>query len=185
MAEMNEDASSRDYFLLTVIGAITSCAAFIFYFRQGTILLNGDAVAHINIARHIVDSRTPGILQFGTVWLPLPHLVTIPFVMNDWMWRSGVGGSIPSMIAYLAGVLGIFRLVRGAASRGAAWIAALIYALNPNLRYMQATAMTESLYLALFIWALVWFWEFVRDATTDSQRARKSLERSAIIISAA
>jgi hypothetical protein len=187
-ASLQRGLAARDYFLLSAIAVALACAAFIFYFRHGAILLNGDSVAHINIARHIVDSRTPGILEFGTVWLPLPHLITTPFVMNDWMWRTGVGGSIPSMIAYVFGVLGIFRLVRGAVAyngRKAAWIAALAYGLNPNLLYMQATAMTESLYLALFIWAVVWFCEFVRDAPTDPQRARKSLELSSIMISAA
>ena len=29
------------------------------------------------------------------------------------MWQNGAGGSIPSMIAYVLGVVGIFRLVRG------------------------------------------------------------------------
>lgn len=185
MAEINENVPARDYLLVAVISAIISLTALLFYYRHNTILLNGDAVAHINIARHIVDSRTPGILEFGTVWLPLTHLITIPFVMNDWMWRTGLGGSIPSMIAFVVGVLGIFRLVRGVADRGAAWIATLIYALNPNLLYMQATAMTEALYLALFIWAVVWFCEFARQASTDPQRARKSLELSGIMICAA
>ena len=43
-----------------------------------------------------------------------------------------------------------------------AWVAALVYAANPNLIYMQATAMGESLYLAFFIWAVVYFAEFAR-----------------------
>ncbi len=47
--------------------------------------------------------------------------------------------------------------------RFAAWLAAIIFAANPNLIYLQATAMTESLYLALFIWAMVYFNEFVRE----------------------
>ena len=69
-------------------------------------------MAHINIARRVFDSRTPGLLQLGTVWLPLPHLLMIPFLLSDWMWQTGVGGSIPSMIGYVFGVAGIFRLVR-------------------------------------------------------------------------
>src|ERR1019366_3094281 len=48
-----------------------------------------------------------------------------------------------------------------AASVGA-WVAAFAYGANPNLIYMQATAMTESIYLALFIWAVVYFAEFLR-----------------------
>jgi 4-amino-4-deoxy-L-arabinose transferase-like glycosyltransferase len=105
--------------------------------------------------------------------------------VNNWLWRSGIGASVPSMLAYIAGVLGIYRLVKGFASRAAAWIASLTYALNPNLLYMQSTAMTEALYLALFIWSVVFFSEFVRQAKTDSQQARKSLERCAMVISAA
>jgi len=185
MAEVNEGASTRDYLLLGIIAAIISTFAFIFYFHQDKILLYGDAVAHINIARHVFDSRTPGILEFGTVWLPLPHLLDMPFVANDSLWRSGIGASIPSMLAFIAGVLGIFRLVRGLVSRAAAWIAALIYALNPNLIYMQSTAMTEALYLALFIWAMVHFSKFVREARSNSRRAGKSLEYCAMMIAAA
>lgn len=179
------ESSRKDYRLLTSISIFTSVSSFFFYYQHHAILLYGDAVAHTNIARHIFDSKTPGFLEFGTVWLPLPHLIDVPFVANDSMWRSGVGASIPPMIAYVAGVLGIFRLVRGFASRPAAWIAVLIYALNPNLLYMQATAMTEPLYLAFFIWAVVHFSEFVRNARNDVQRAARSLQLCGLMVAAA
>ena len=179
------ESSRKDYRLLASISIFTSVFSFVFYYQHHAILLYGDAVAHTNIARHIFDSKTPGFLEFGTVWLPLPHLIDMPFVANDSMWRSGVGASIPSMIAYIAGVLGLYRLVRGFASRPAAWIAALIYALNPNLLYMQATAMTEPLYLALFIWAVVHFSEFVRNARNDVRRATRSLQFCGLIVAAA
>jgi len=135
-------AARRDYLLLTALTAAISVGALIFYYHQGAILLYGDAVAHINIARRVFDSRTPGLVQLGTVWLPLPHVLDIPFIVNDRMWQTGLGASIPSMLAYVAGALGVFRLVGGLASRVSAWIAALVFALNPNLIYMQATAMT-------------------------------------------
>jgi hypothetical protein len=178
-------AARRDYLLLAAISAAISIGALIFYYHRGAILLYGDAVAHINIARRVFDSRTPGLFQLGTVWLPLPHVLDIPFVVNDRMWQSGLGASIPSMIAYIAGTLGVFSLVGGMASRSAAWIAALIYALNPNLIYMQATAMGESLYLALFVWAAVYFSEFVRDAKEDPESARRSLTKCGLVVSAA
>src|ERR1700680_2428094 len=119
-------------------GSFLSC---LFYLRHGDLMLYGDAVAHLNIARRVFDSRTPGLLQLGTVWLPLPHLLMVPFLWSDWMWQTGIGASIPSMIAYVLGTVGIFRLVRvglsfyseaGGASRVAAWFAAGIYAANPN-----------------------------------------------------
>lgn len=152
------------------IAALVSLFSFFYYFRHSDLLLYGDAVAHINIARRVFDSLTPGPLQLGTVWLPLPHLLLIPFIFFNSMWQNGAGGSIPSMIAYVFAVIGIFRLVRSmleaapSMKPGAvvgAWVAAVAYGANPNLIYMQTTAMTESIYLALFIWAIVYFAEFV------------------------
>jgi len=164
--------------LVTGFAACVSVVSFLYYFRRGEILLYGDAVAHIDIARKVFDSRTPGLLQLGTVWLPLPHLLMIPFLFSDWMWKTGLGGSIPSMIAYVLGVLGIFRLTRDALliahfsnhSPLAAWAAAITYAANPNLIYLQSTAMTEALYLALFIWAMVYFVDMIGN-TPNSRSA--------------
>ncbi len=145
-------------------------------------------MAHLNIARRVIDSRTPGPLQLGSVWLPLPHLLMLPFVLSDWAWRTGVAGSLVSMAAYVAGVLGVFRLVRGWASRPAAWFAAALYGANPNLLYLQATAMTESLYFALMLWATVHFSDFVaglRASEPLPAETAKSLERCGILLSAA
>jgi hypothetical protein len=163
----------RETALVAQLAACVSFISFAYYFQHGDLLLYGDAVAHINIARRVFDSRTPGLLQLGTVWLPLPHLLMIPFVLFQSAWQSGLGGSIPSMIAYAVGAAGIFRLVRNAlrfdsrpdpAVRIAAWLSAITYAANPNLIYLQATAMTESLYLALFVWAVVFFGQFERES---------------------
>src|SRR5713101_5328876 len=96
--------------LLAWLTACVSIFFFLFYFRRGEVLLYGDAVAHINIARRVFDSRTPGLLQLGTVWLPLPHLLTMPFISNHWLWQSGAGGSIVSMVAYVFAGLGVARL---------------------------------------------------------------------------
>src|ERR1700753_1930048 len=106
------DRMRRDLLLLTRLAAVISFGALTFYFHQGAILLYGDAAAHINIARRVFDSRTPGLLQLGTVWLPLPHLLMIPFIFSDWLWQTGMGGSIPSLVAYIFAVVGVFRLTR-------------------------------------------------------------------------
>ncbi len=157
--------------LLSWLATCVSVLSCLFYYRAGEVLLYGDAIAHINIARRVFDSKTPGLLQLGTVWLPLPHLLMIPFLLSTEMWRRGVGGSIPSMAAYVFAVVGIFRLTRSALSPGpepaapariAAWTAAIVFAANPNLIYMQATAMGEVVYLAFFIWAVVYFTESFR-----------------------
>ncbi len=170
----NTTAASRwdsEVRLLMWLATCVSVMSFLFYFKRGEVMLYGDAIAHMNIARRVFDSKTPGLLQLGTVWLPLPHLLMIPFLLSDEMWRRGVGGSIPSLAAYVMSVVGIFRLLRGVltregepggAARVAAWSAAIVFAANPNLIYMQTTAMGEALYLAFFIWAAAYFSEAAR-----------------------
>jgi hypothetical protein len=169
-----------DVNLLVWLATCVSVFSFLFFYRQGEILLYGDAIAHINIARRVFDSRTPGLLQLGTVWLPLPHLLIIPFIIPTEMWRGGAGGSIPSMAGYVFAVIGIFRLVRTTLSREnepdpharfAAWIAAIVFAANPNLIYMQSTAMGESVYLAFFLWSVVFFAERMRGGNTLTKSA--------------
>ena len=197
---------------LTRIGTLAawvSLGSFFYYLRGGDILMHGDAVAHINIARRVFDSLNPGPLQLGTVWLPLPHVSMIPFLLSDKMWQSGIGGSIPSMIAYVFGVIGIFRLTAGLLegavrseeltpsrddSRSAmrtqsaqlgGFVAAFVYAANPNLLYMQATALTEPLALAFYIWAMVYFADFVSALVTGrsaSEVARAALRRCAACV---
>src|SRR5579863_3531593 len=175
-------ATGSETALVAQLAAAISIASFFYYLRHADLLLYGDAVAHINIARRVFDSRTPGLLQLGTVWLPLPHLLMLPFLLSRWLWQTGIGGSIPSLIAYVFSVTGIFRLVRTAPGidpesvpvRFAAWLAAAIVALNPNLIYLQTTAMTEPIYLALFIWAVVFFSDFVRAAVGPVDAHSKS-----------
>ena len=181
---------------VAVLAICASVLSFLIYFRRGEILLFGDAVAHINIARRVFDSRTPEPLQLGTVWLPLPHVLMMPFIVSKWAWQTGAGGSIPSMVAYVLGVVGIFRLVRGRCEvprglgwkgRCPAWLGAAVYGLNPNLLYLQATAMTESLYLALFVWAVVHFDEFLqsKDQEEWSANSTRSLTRCGLCLAGA
>jgi len=186
----------RETTLVSQIAAGISLLAFLVYFRRSDLLLYGDAVAHINIARRVVDSQTPGLLQLGTVWLPLPHLLMIPFLLSSVSWQTGIGGSIPSMCAYVFAVVGIFRLVRGSLSvhsepsgtvRIVAWLSAAIFAGNPNLIYLGTTAMTELLYLALFVWVVVHCCEFVQAAVgpqADNDMAAKSLLKCGLCLAA-
>ncbi len=229
-----------DEFFLSLPLAILSVSALLWYYAHNELLLYGDAVAHINIARRVVDNRSwlSSFFQLGTVWLPLQHVAMLPFVWNNRLWQSGIAGSIPSMIAYVLGGLGVFRLVSGfaptlspkAGDKGGApaftssqnrgkdgastsptlrqpWakdgapassllpacVATSIYALNPNLLYMQATAMNEPIYIAFFVWALVFLDEMFRagsfeksgDPTRPSLARERSLERCGICLAGA
>lgn len=176
--------------IVAVCAAAVSFAAFLFFYRRNEVLLYGDAVAHINIARRVFDCREPGIRQLGTVWLPLPHLLMIPFLIFDNFWISGIGGALPSMVAFVLGAVGIYRLVAQRTSHAIGGVAAAIYMLNPNLVYMQATAMGESLYLALMIWAVVYLDAFAgalagRAGLLGDTTAPRALRRCALALGGA
>lgn len=115
------------------------------------LLLYGDATAHLAIARRMVDSATPGWAQWGTVWLPLPHLLMAPLVWFLPLWKNGLAGAAPSWLALGVATWLLHRLVwRGWGAGAAAW-AAVFFCLNPSLLYLSAVPMTESIYLACFL----------------------------------
>jgi hypothetical protein len=150
-------------------------AALVVCFNNGYVLLYGDAVAHLGIARRILDSRNPGLVQLGGVWLPLPHLLMLPFVWKMEWWQTGLAGAWPSLLCYVAGVAGFFRLCRRVLAPKWAWAATAFYGLNPNLLYLATTAMTEPLFLALLVWMVLGTVECVdavraRDARVARQR---------------
>src|ERR1700691_5347390 len=79
--------------LVLVALAAIGCLATAYVNHSGWTLYYGDAEAHLNIARRIVDSRRPGYDRIGTVWLPLPHLLMLALVRNDGFWHSGLAGA--------------------------------------------------------------------------------------------
>jgi hypothetical protein len=100
------------------------------------------------------------------------------------MWQSGIGGSLISVISYVVAAVGLFRLL-SPWSRLAAWIGTLIFAANPNLLYVQATALNEPLYLACFIWSAVFFVEAWRSLRRGEVTGSAWLEKGAMALMAA
>jgi hypothetical protein len=152
---------------------------------HGAMLNYGDAVAHLHIARRVLDSHRPGLTQLGSVWLPLPHLLMLPFVQVYGWWANGIAGTIPSVLAYLAGCAGIYRLARHWLRPAAASIALAFFATNPNLLYMQTTAMTEPLFVCEMIWIAALLVEWRASLDDDLQRARRLMWWIAAVLVAA
>jgi hypothetical protein len=159
--------------LLVAVCALAASAAAIWWsWANSAFLLYGDAEAHIHIARRLFDSHRPGLGQLGSVWLPLPHLLLAPFVAVDSWWRSGFAGVIPSAACYLLACLGLYRLMRKWVSPMAAGFGTAFFALNPNLLYMQTTAMSEPLFLCLLIWAVLLAVEWHAGLDTEGEGRR-------------
>ncbi|MGB9415201.1 MAG: hypothetical protein WCB58_02720 [Acidobacteriaceae bacterium] len=162
LTETKEQRPAHDAGTVALLSACLTLAALFFCSQHQLLLLYGDAVAHLHIARRIFDSRTPGFRQLGSVWLPLPHLLLVPFVLKMSWWQSGVPGALPSMACYVAACVGLYRLALCFVRHSIAWLAVAFFALNPGLLYFSTTAMTEPLFLAEMVWAALLIALFAR-----------------------
>ncbi|WP_446745769.1 hypothetical protein [Silvibacterium acidisoli] len=163
--------------LLIALFALSYC------FSHNLLLLYGDAVAHLHIARRLIDSINPGFRQLGSVWLPFPHIILLPFIWRMGWWQTGVAGAFPSMGAYVFATAGIYRLTRMWTKPAVAMLAALFLGLNPGLLYMQTTAMNEPLFLAQMIWAAVLIVEFRQALNAEEpERASKLIIGAGVVL---
>lgn len=147
--------SEKIIFVLSLIGAIF--ATYISY-THDWILAYGDAESHINIAKNVINGLTPGFAQLGGIWLPLTHLLMVPFVYFDPLWRTGLAGSIVSGIFYTISCVFIFKLTKLITnSLFASFIAFILFATNVNILYLQSTPMTEVPLIAFFVISTYYF----------------------------
>ncbi|HUP38611.1 MAG TPA: hypothetical protein VM115_00715 [Vicinamibacterales bacterium] len=157
--------------LLSAIGLLIGAAAAVFYYQRGLTLSHYDAKAHLVVARRVLDSLTPEYSQIGAVWLPLPHLLNLLPVQIDWLYRTGLSGVAISVLSFALACYAIARLVlRVTRSRGAAAISVAMFALDPDVLYLQSTPMTEPLLFGLVLLSicLVYDWVGTTPVTTPA-----------------
>lgn len=142
--------------LCLLLSAAAMAASVVFVFRHGYTLYYGDAEAHLNIARRVIDSRTPGWYQVGTVWLPLPHLLMLPWVGDDRLWTTGLAGAIPAAACMTLAAVFLFATLRRLWGAAAAAGGTAVFLLNPNILYLGAIPMTEPVFFATLC-ALLYF----------------------------
>ena len=132
-----------------------------------------DAQAHLDIARRVVDSVTPGVQMLGTVWLPVPHLLLLPFTLVDaWSW-NGLAGGLVGLAAFVVIAASIHDLlVRRTGDPRLAWVGTVMVVANPSLLYLQTTAMTEPLLLAFLTASVA---ALCRERNSLSGKSRPSL----------
>ncbi len=131
---------------LSVITLLCSSAAgaALYLFAPDSFLMFGDAVSHIVRARQFIDSQQTGLINIGTVWLPLPHLMLIPFVAVDALFYSGTAGAflgIPLLVSIVVMLFHLLDHLTGSAR--IAFVISLLFGLNPNIIYIALTPMTE------------------------------------------
>jgi len=179
--------ATREETLPIALGALVlAFVALLVCYSRGYMLLYGDAVAHLGIARRIFDSRNPGLVQLGGVWLPLSHVILLPLVWKMEWWQNGMAGAWPSMLCYVFAVTGFFRLGRHLLPPRWALVATAFFALNPNLLFLSTTAMTEPLFLAVLVWLTLVTLECVHAMHRgDLKRTRRLMIGAGLLVAAA
>lgn len=149
---------------LVFMAIVLSAIATVLAYNAGTITLYGDALAHLLIARRVTDGIDVGFAQLGSYWLPLPHVLALPLVQNDWLYYSGLAGAAISMVSYVVSVVYLFKTsYRMTSSTVASVVAVMVFAFNSNILYMQSTSMTELLMIATMLAATYHFMRWCQD----------------------
>lgn len=149
---------------VAIIAMALSVSMTVFAFFTDTIVAYGDAESHLNIAKRVIHSITPGFAQLGGIWLPLPHLMMVPFVAIDSLWRTGLAGSIVSGFAFIISCVYLYKTTfLLTKNKIAAFVAFVIFAINPNILYLQSTPMTELVLIMFFMLSSYYFIKYVLD----------------------
>jgi hypothetical protein len=161
--------------LIAAVSFLIGSAAALYYASAGLSLSHYDARAHLVVARRIIDSLLPGWQQVGAVWLPLPHLVNMLPVQNDWLYRTGASGIAISVVSLAVALWAIASLIiRTTGSLSGAVAASALILLNPNVLYLQSTPMTEPMLFATTLVAVMFTCEWL-DGLRDSTAAGVAL----------
>jgi hypothetical protein len=124
----------------------TAAAGLYVFYSRGLTNLYGDGISHMEGARRLFDSLTPGYQEIGTVWLPLYHLLVAPLALDDRLWRTGLAGSLVSTAAFGLTAWFLYRLsLEMNRSAAAAWVALAGFLLCPSMMYLASTPLTEPL----------------------------------------
>lgn len=150
---------------LTAVAIVLSVTAYGYYAHHHITMAIKDSYSHLEIGRRVVSGTTPGIAQFGGVWLPLPHALQSLLAWNWYLYRTGLSGSLISMVAYVVGSQAVYRCIRVFDSERVwpAVTAAMVFMTNPNVLYMQSTSMDELPFFACTLIAVLYL---LRWATT-------------------
>jgi|GEM_PF-604273 len=176
LRKLTSFAKSKPLLAVGAIAATVSILSFLYLFANGMTNVYGDGVAHLNIARKVVDSPDAALwrryIQIGSPWLPLQTIMMLPLVANDWLWRTGVAGSIVSMLSFVIAAASLYLLAREVfSSEAGQWRKLLplmsvgIFLFNPSVLYMQSTPMTELIFMASLLAAIYMLQRWVGEQT--------------------
>lgn len=165
---MKTVSNKRELYILLIISAIAGLTALYISYTDEYILAYRDSIFRLDASRRFLDSLNPGIFnQIGTVWLPLPNFIMFPLATINFLWKTGLAGSIVNFIAYVVNAVVVFytiKLLGG--NKVASYTGFILFVLNPNILYFQTTPMSEQIYITFFSLAIFYLVKWNKTKST-------------------
>lgn len=155
--ETSATTTRKRSFFLTIefwIFVVVSCIGFLFttyIYALDLMMVFVDQNSHLNIARQITDSLTPGVSQIG-FWPPLLHIFMIPFAYIDVLFNTALAGAFTLIPIVALGAVFLYKLLFHLTKDTFVGIFGVgLFVLNPYLLYYMTTPMTEALFVSMLI----------------------------------
>ncbi|CAN5527313.1 hypothetical protein BH10ACT3_BH10ACT3_03010 [soil metagenome] len=137
---------------VALVAVIAGSLAWWFSNRHSLPLIYADARSHMTISRRLLDGPNHSLVQLGTVWLPLPHVLVAPFTLVTAWWRSGFAVMPVNLLCLVVEAIALFRVVLLAGrSRIGAWLAVMLLLTNPGWLYLHTTSLGEPVLFAAML----------------------------------
>jgi hypothetical protein len=161
---------SRDIGLTVTVALALGLSAMsiAYFFHAGVLTAFGDSRARLLIARTVVFGRHPGLAQLGGIWPPFPQVYMLPLVWNDFMYRTGLAGAIPSAVSYVAASAFLYRLVVRLTGDQVAGLISVLAFSGPNILYLQSVPMSEMPFMACFVAAADFMVRWLTDGSLSA-----------------
>ncbi len=133
------------------------------YNRFGTTASSLDALSHLYIPKNVIHNGPfSGIRNIGTVWLPLYHLLLLPFVAIDTLYFTGFAGTILGIIFLFSAIYLMLSLSKKLFAFPYNIFASLCLLLNPYILLYTVSPMTEILTIFLLLFTAYHFSQFLQ-----------------------
>src|SRR5271167_3197509 len=137
--DQSERPLARDGIAVAAVIVAAALADLYYFYSRGLANLYGDGLAHVEGARRLFDSLTPGYAEIGSAWLPLYHIIAAPLALNQFLWQTGLAGGLVSAAAYVVTAWVLFSLSFRMNRNLAAAVAGLaVFLLCPSMAFLAA-----------------------------------------------
>ncbi|MGI8807275.1 MAG: hypothetical protein ACR2KK_05450 [Acidimicrobiales bacterium] len=132
-----------------IVTAAGLAVALVVALQESQVLGFGDSVSHVLIPTRVFKGYDVGFRQLGVHWLPLAHVLQLPFSWIEPLYQHGISGVVVSVVASLLTAFYLYRLARLVGASGpVAFAATLMLAASPSFLYMGVVPMLSATVMA-------------------------------------